>query len=287
MPVDLSVFERQKSIIDQQQLQDAFELKKALAIQSAQKNALETEALQSQAAMGGLSLKDILNMQMQQQANQENLAFKRETAQANEALRRDQMAQQMQIARDNAALRGDALAARFDDAAAKAQDASQKKIEAEAERYGKALESTGLSELLSAAERASNAVAGEGDIAGYGALTNALPSIAVSQEGKANRQEISSLKNTLLKARSGGAVTPQEAKRLGTEIGDTIGSGASLLRSGVGNISSTLAEKLANAQSGFSPEAIQLYESRGGIGSGFVQKYRKPSGANKKLTVDF
>jgi hypothetical protein len=103
------------------------------------------------------------------------------------------MAQQMQIARDNAALRGDALAARFDDAAAKAQDARQKKIEAEAERYGKALESTGLSELLSAAERASNAVAGEGDIAGYGALTNALPSIAVSQEGKANRQEISSL----------------------------------------------------------------------------------------------
>jgi hypothetical protein len=38
MPVDLSVFERQKSIIDQQQLQDAFELKKALAIQEAQRN---------------------------------------------------------------------------------------------------------------------------------------------------------------------------------------------------------------------------------------------------------
>jgi hypothetical protein len=36
MPVDLTVFERQKSIIDQQQLQDAFELKKALAIQEAQ-----------------------------------------------------------------------------------------------------------------------------------------------------------------------------------------------------------------------------------------------------------
>jgi len=31
MPVDLSVFERQKTIVDQQQLQDAFELKKALA----------------------------------------------------------------------------------------------------------------------------------------------------------------------------------------------------------------------------------------------------------------
>lgn len=33
MPVDLGVFERQKTIVDQQQLQDAFELKKALALQ--------------------------------------------------------------------------------------------------------------------------------------------------------------------------------------------------------------------------------------------------------------
>ena len=32
MPVDLGVFERQKTILDQQQLQDAFNLKKALAI---------------------------------------------------------------------------------------------------------------------------------------------------------------------------------------------------------------------------------------------------------------
>lgn len=38
MPVDLSVFERQKSIVDQQQLQDAFELKKALAVAQIKKS---------------------------------------------------------------------------------------------------------------------------------------------------------------------------------------------------------------------------------------------------------
>lgn len=38
MPVDLTVFDKQKSIIDQQQLQDAFELKKALAINEAQRS---------------------------------------------------------------------------------------------------------------------------------------------------------------------------------------------------------------------------------------------------------
>lgn len=288
MPPDLSVFQRQKTIIDQQQLQDAFNLKKALAIQAAQKDALETQALQSQAANGGLTLKDMLTFQTQQQNNAETLDFKRLEAARNEALRRDQLAQQAQIARDNNALRADAFSARNDEAAARAAEARQKKIEAEAERYGKTLESTGLSELLSAAERAANVAAGEGDIAGYGPAVNALPSFLVSQAGKNNRQEISGLKNTILKARSGGAVTPQEAERLGSEIGDNIGSDDMLLRKGINNVSSTLAEKLANAQSAFSPEAIQLYEGRGGIGAGFASKYRKSAEtpAIQPMTID-
>lgn len=86
MPVDLGVFERQKTIVDQQQLQDAFELKKALAIQSAQKDALETQALQAQAANGGLSLKDMIGFQLQQQNNAANQDIRRETID----LRRDE-----------------------------------------------------------------------------------------------------------------------------------------------------------------------------------------------------
>lgn len=79
MPVDLGVFERQKTIVDQQQLQQAFELKKALAIQGAQRDALEMEALRSQAANGGLSLKDMIGFQLQQQNNQANQDIRRET----------------------------------------------------------------------------------------------------------------------------------------------------------------------------------------------------------------
>lgn len=79
MPVDLGVFERQKTIVDQQQLQDAFELKKALAIQAAQKDALETQALQQTAANGGLTMKDLLGFQIQQQNNQANQDIRRET----------------------------------------------------------------------------------------------------------------------------------------------------------------------------------------------------------------
>jgi hypothetical protein len=70
MPVDLGVFERQKSIIDQQQLQDAFELKKALAIQEAQKSA-QTQDLNAQlkllALQGQQEQRDI-NRQKQSQS---------------------------------------------------------------------------------------------------------------------------------------------------------------------------------------------------------------------------
>ena len=79
MPVDLSVFERQKSIVDQQQLQDAFELKKALAIQGAQRNALEMQALQSQAANGGISLKDMIGFQIQRENAQANRDIRQES----------------------------------------------------------------------------------------------------------------------------------------------------------------------------------------------------------------
>lgn len=296
--IDLGVFERQKTLIDQQQLQDAFNLKKALAIQSAQREALETQALQSQAANGGLTLKDLLSLQFQQQNAQESNSLKQQDIEARRQTALENRQFQQQNAADSLALRKEALAIQRMNAAAaaanrvdgldsrrslledKAAEARQKKIEAEAERYGKTLESTGLSDLLGAVDRAANVVAGEGNIAGYGAVTNALPSLLVSEEGKANRQEISGLRNTLLKARSGGAVTPQEASRLSSEIGDNIGSDSSLLRKGVGNISRTIAEKLANARAGFSPEAIDLYEKRGGIGSGFVDKYLNRGATN-------
>lgn len=103
MAVDLGVFERQKTVLDQQALQEAFQLKKALAMQAAQKDALETQALQAQAANGGLTLKDMLTMQMQQQNNAEN-----------RDLRREAMDIQRQNAAANIDLRRESIDARRD-----------------------------------------------------------------------------------------------------------------------------------------------------------------------------
>ena len=84
MPVDLTVFERQKSIVDQRQLQDAFELKKALAIQEAQKSA-QTQDLNAQ-----LKLFQLQGQQEQRDIQRENLAAQKAYRQESMAFRQQQ-----------------------------------------------------------------------------------------------------------------------------------------------------------------------------------------------------
>jgi hypothetical protein len=142
--------------------------------------------------------------------------------------------------------------------------AKQNKLDSQTERYSKTLESTGLSDLTAAAERANQAVAGDGDIAGYGEMVGALPDWMVSGKGVDTRQEIANLQNAILKARSGGAVTPSEANRFMSELGAGFGRGDSNLRKGIANITASLQEKINNSRAGFSPEAVNQYEDRGG-----------------------
>ena len=152
-----------------------------------------------------------------------------------------------------------------DDRARIQKESQDKALQAQTEKYSKTLESTGLSDLLSAAERAKNAVSGEGDIPGYGEIVGALPDWMSSQAGKDTRQSIAELQNALLKARSGGAVTPGEYDRLKSELGAGFGRGDANLRKGIANVTATLQNKMRNAQAGYSPEAVGLYEERGGL----------------------
>jgi hypothetical protein len=82
--IDLSGFQRQKTIIDQQQLQDAFELKKALAIQEAQKSA-QTQDLNAQ-----LKLFQLQGQQEQRDIQRENLAAQKAYRQESMAFRQQQ-----------------------------------------------------------------------------------------------------------------------------------------------------------------------------------------------------
>ena len=83
MPVDLSVFGRQKSIVDQQQLQDAFNAKK----QAQQLQALGTVAALQQQISPQLSPKDLINYQMQMQNHEDTVGLRKQQMESTDAYR--------------------------------------------------------------------------------------------------------------------------------------------------------------------------------------------------------
>lgn len=150
-----------------------------------------------------------------------------------------------------------------------AEDRKEKNLNTETERLSKQFESGGLSDLTSAVENANTLLAPylnqEGtDVPGFGEVAGMLPDLAVSQEGKDLRQAYSSVRNSILKARSGGAVTDGEAARLLQELGEGTGMPDNQVVKGMSNVTTFLRDRIANIQAGYSPEAVQTYEQRGG-----------------------
>lgn len=128
------------------------------------------------------------------------------------------------------------------------------------------IEKAGLSELSSVLDRIKSDVGpldSKEDIPGYG-LTYALPDFLTSKEGTDARQAVGALRNVILHARSGGAVTPSEAKRLLDELGEGYGKNDDQLRRGIMNAANALQAKFKNITAGASPEAVQEFGRRGG-----------------------
>jgi len=101
------------------------------------------------------------------------------------------------------------------------------------------------------------------DIAGVG-KTAMLPDFLISSKGKETRQVLAGLKNIVLRARSGGAVTPQEAARLLNEIGDGNFKTDEQLRSGVKRFGMRLKETLKDKEAALSDEGKREYVARRG-----------------------
>jgi hypothetical protein len=92
------------------------------------------------------------------------------------------------------------------------------------------LEKTGMAELDRSVRDANellSSYAQKGDIPGIGGLSNAplVGKYFGGEEGKHVRSTIAAVRNAVLKARSGGAVTPEEGSRLYEELGLMLGYG--------------------------------------------------------------
>lgn len=152
-----------------------------------------------------------------------------------------------------------------------------KKTDDDARHLSEALNKEGLGELDSVVDDLESRIEmdGKGDIAGFG-LTAAVPDFKLSKPGQRNRQAVAALRNVILKARSGGSVTEDEAGRMLEEIGGGITRTDAQLRTGLKGVIKQLQAKQKNILAGYNPKVISEFEKRGGK--------TKPLGGGKTLS---
>ncbi len=157
------------------------------------------------------------------------------------------------------------------------------KVRARTQKYSDKIGKGGLGELVESVITLDSLVGTEGDVPGVG-QTGFLPNWTMSEKGKTIRQEAQGLANIILKARSGGAITPSEQGRYYKELGltaeGTISAGFTDadFRRGVAKVKRDLAANIKNLAAGAGEEAINLYKEQGGtVVPGVLGKKQKGS----------
>jgi len=144
--------------------------------------------------------------------------------------------------------------------------AQQKKIFSEGSRkLADSIEKTGVADVIGALESLDKKIDidGDSDIPGVG-LTGGLGTLTISEDGKSVRQLVQNVQNTLLKARSGGAISDGEAQRLMDELGVGLTKSDADLRRGLQMVRDTLRTKIQLAESGAPEESVYEYRNRKG-----------------------
>lgn len=195
----------------------------------------------------------------------------------------DSLAQQMEIARMNDARMREIAAlnaqTRLDAVKDRQSNALDKQNESNLIKFANKLDSSGYSELFQSMNDLNGMVnkytddkGNRKDIPGIGGAHNTpiLGAIADAfgsgsyQEAQDNKSVIAAVRNAILKARSGGAVTPQEADRMLQELQLTTTSNQANFVAGVKRLTNRMNSRLQSVFTGASPEVLDAYYSRGG-----------------------
>lgn len=150
-----------------------------------------------------------------------------------------------------------------------------KAIKESARKLGENISKKGLAEpiaTLNQIDKAIGGIDGTEDIPGVGGVSNlaGAPLLGqaaetfLSDEGKRVRQLVGGLRNQILKARSGGAVTPQEAERMLEELGLGVLRSDEQLRAGLKNVRESLRAALSTIEATADPEVLAEFRSRKG-----------------------
>jgi len=155
-------------------------------------------------------------------------------------------------------------------------------VEKAVTKFSDTIQKEGIPELETAVAQAENALGRykPGQVPGVGPIKNALPAALMSAEGKDVRQALAQVRNIVLSARSGAAVTDQELRRLVEEIGTGAGMDDADIRRGLQKVRARLDQIKTNAAAGVSDEVLNTYRERGGLD---IRRGGKPEAAQRTV----
>jgi len=134
-------------------------------------------------------------------------------------------------------------------------------------KFSDTIQKEGIPELETAVGLAEGEIAKykPGTVPGVGPAKNIAPDFLMSTEGKSVRQALAQVRNIVLSARSGAAVTDQELRRLVEELGTGAGKTEEDLRRGLKQIRDRVESIKQNSAAGVSDEVLDTYTKRGGV----------------------
>lgn len=134
-------------------------------------------------------------------------------------------------------------------------------------KFSDTIQKEGIPELETAVGLAEGEIAKykPGTVPGVGPAKNVAPDFLMSTEGKSVRQALAQVRNIVLSARSGAAVTDQELRRLVEELGTGAGKTEEDLRRGLKQIRDRVESIKQNSAAGVSDEVLDTYTKRGGV----------------------
>lgn len=136
------------------------------------------------------------------------------------------------------------------------------KFSGEIEKTGIAAFESGLS---TAEAKIAELLAKNKDLPGYGPLYSLRPDFLTNKDGVELRQLIQTLANTVLKERSGAAVTSQELTRVMKELGQGKLTTEKQLMDGLANLRRAFDEQKRNTVAGVDDDTLNRYFENGGM----------------------
>lgn len=150
-------------------------------------------------------------------------------------------------------------------------------LDKDTNRYSNELEKSGIPAAVSNLEEVEKKIGTKGDIPGYGMVDGMMHDVLAGQDGRDVRQSVAALFNTVLKDRSGAAVTDPELERLKKEFGDGTMKTEADLRNGVAKYRARLEQIIKNRNAGTDETARQEYVRRGGRDFDSIGRSPQPS----------